>query len=36
MGDFHLHGRGPEQNRATVTALRQFGVRQVAPSPLHR
>jgi 7,8-dihydropterin-6-yl-methyl-4-(beta-D-ribofuranosyl)aminobenzene 5'-phosphate synthase len=32
MGGFHLLGRGPEQNRATVAALRKLGVRKVAPS----
>jgi 7,8-dihydropterin-6-yl-methyl-4-(beta-D-ribofuranosyl)aminobenzene 5'-phosphate synthase len=32
MGGFHLLNRGPEQNRATVAALRKLGVRQVAPS----
>jgi 7,8-dihydropterin-6-yl-methyl-4-(beta-D-ribofuranosyl)aminobenzene 5'-phosphate synthase len=32
MGGFHLLGRSPEQNRATVAALRQLAVRKVAPS----
>jgi 7,8-dihydropterin-6-yl-methyl-4-(beta-D-ribofuranosyl)aminobenzene 5'-phosphate synthase len=32
MGGFHLLGRGPEQNRPTVDALRKLGVRKVAPS----
>lgn len=32
MGGFHQLGRDPEQNRATITALRQLGVRKVAPS----
>ena len=32
MGGFHLLSRSPEQNRATVAALRQLGVRKVAPS----
>jgi len=32
MGGFHLLGRGAEQNRATIAALRQLGVRKVAPS----
>lgn len=32
MGGFHLLGRSPAQNRAAVMALRQLGVRQVAPS----
>jgi 7,8-dihydropterin-6-yl-methyl-4-(beta-D-ribofuranosyl)aminobenzene 5'-phosphate synthase len=32
MGGFHLLGRSPAQNRATVDALHQLGVRQVAPS----
>jgi 7,8-dihydropterin-6-yl-methyl-4-(beta-D-ribofuranosyl)aminobenzene 5'-phosphate synthase len=32
MGGFHLLGRGPEQNRASVAALRRLGVRKVAPS----
>jgi 7,8-dihydropterin-6-yl-methyl-4-(beta-D-ribofuranosyl)aminobenzene 5'-phosphate synthase len=32
MGGFHLLGHGPEQNRATVAALHQLGVRKVAPS----
>lgn len=32
MGGFHLLGCHPEQNRATITALRQLVVRKVAPS----
>jgi 7,8-dihydropterin-6-yl-methyl-4-(beta-D-ribofuranosyl)aminobenzene 5'-phosphate synthase len=32
MGGFHLLGRSAAQNRATVDALRQLGVRKVAPS----
>ena len=32
MGGFHLLGRYPEENRATVTALRRLAVRMVAPS----
>jgi 7,8-dihydropterin-6-yl-methyl-4-(beta-D-ribofuranosyl)aminobenzene 5'-phosphate synthase len=32
MGGFHLLGRSPQQNRATVEALRQLAVRKVAPS----
>ncbi len=32
MGGFHLAGRSMEQNRATVAALRDLGVRKVAPS----
>ncbi|OGI44033.1 MAG: hypothetical protein A2150_02350 [Candidatus Muproteobacteria bacterium RBG_16_64_11] len=32
MGGFHLLGRGPEENRATIAALRKLRVRKVAPS----
>lgn len=32
MGGFHMLGHSPEQNRATVSALRQLAVRKVAPS----
>jgi 7,8-dihydropterin-6-yl-methyl-4-(beta-D-ribofuranosyl)aminobenzene 5'-phosphate synthase len=32
MGGFHLLGRQPEQIRSIVAALRQLGVRKVAPS----
>jgi 7,8-dihydropterin-6-yl-methyl-4-(beta-D-ribofuranosyl)aminobenzene 5'-phosphate synthase len=32
MGGFHLLGRGSDANRATIEALRQLGVRRVAPS----
>jgi 7,8-dihydropterin-6-yl-methyl-4-(beta-D-ribofuranosyl)aminobenzene 5'-phosphate synthase len=32
MGGFHLLGRRPDQNRATINALRKMGVRKVAPS----
>lgn len=32
MGGFHMLGRHPEQIRVTVAALRQLGVRKVAPS----
>jgi 7,8-dihydropterin-6-yl-methyl-4-(beta-D-ribofuranosyl)aminobenzene 5'-phosphate synthase len=32
MGGFHLLGRGPDANRATIEALRRLGVRKVAPS----
>lgn len=32
MGGFHLIGRHPEHNRATVAVLRQLSVRKVAPS----
>jgi len=32
MGGFHLLGRDPEQNRATITVLHQLSVRKVAPS----
>jgi 7,8-dihydropterin-6-yl-methyl-4-(beta-D-ribofuranosyl)aminobenzene 5'-phosphate synthase len=32
MGGFHLLGRSPAQNRVTVAALHELGVRQVAPS----
>jgi 7,8-dihydropterin-6-yl-methyl-4-(beta-D-ribofuranosyl)aminobenzene 5'-phosphate synthase len=32
MGGFHLGDRSLEQNRATVAALRELGVRKVAPS----
>jgi 7,8-dihydropterin-6-yl-methyl-4-(beta-D-ribofuranosyl)aminobenzene 5'-phosphate synthase len=32
MGGFHLLGRAPEANRATIKALRRLGVRKVAPS----
>jgi len=32
MGGFHLLGRGPDQNRATIDALRKLGIRKVAPS----
>lgn len=32
MGGFHLLSHGAAQNRATVAALRQLGVRRVAPS----
>jgi 7,8-dihydropterin-6-yl-methyl-4-(beta-D-ribofuranosyl)aminobenzene 5'-phosphate synthase len=32
MGGFHLRGRRPDQNRATINALRKLGVRKVAPS----
>jgi 7,8-dihydropterin-6-yl-methyl-4-(beta-D-ribofuranosyl)aminobenzene 5'-phosphate synthase len=31
MGGFHLRGRDPAANRATVGALRRLGVRKVAP-----
>ncbi len=32
MGGFHLRGRDPEKNRATVAGLRELVVRKVAPS----
>jgi 7,8-dihydropterin-6-yl-methyl-4-(beta-D-ribofuranosyl)aminobenzene 5'-phosphate synthase len=32
MGGFHLLGRSPARNRASVKALRELGVRKVAPS----
>lgn len=32
MGGFHLIARSPDQNRATIEALRKLGVRKVAPS----
>jgi 7,8-dihydropterin-6-yl-methyl-4-(beta-D-ribofuranosyl)aminobenzene 5'-phosphate synthase len=32
MGGFHLLGRRPDENRATIAALRKLGVHKVAPS----
>jgi 7,8-dihydropterin-6-yl-methyl-4-(beta-D-ribofuranosyl)aminobenzene 5'-phosphate synthase len=32
MGGFHMRGHSPDQNRATIEALRKLGVRKVAPS----
>ena len=32
MGGFHLLGRRPDANTATIEALRKLGVRKVAPS----
>jgi 7,8-dihydropterin-6-yl-methyl-4-(beta-D-ribofuranosyl)aminobenzene 5'-phosphate synthase len=32
VGGFHMSGRRPAQNRATIDALRKLGVRKIAPS----